>query len=440
LDYDQCRCPSTTQRVPKKKISYRPLIPLIVDLINTVGFVKCIQHCCPRRNESEMNDVQHGQCFNSNLEEMRLNYNRQCRDDIEVEPINILVSLFYDGVQVYKRRHSEFAPLLISIMNLPPSFRGKLGIGTFLLSLVTVKSGSAVERFILKCLVDELIILQEGLRLTLVDGSNCFLQVRLVQYILDTVGANKLFKIKGNNSLEGCPICGSLHGITVGELNKCVYIGHRQGLPDSSYLRIFGQTQRCCPEGLLKPSYYQGQGSDPVYCSEQAGVNHSILSLQYSETNKQHSALQAVTIDRKWKCCGDKLHQKSTLDFLRNEDSNFSWAHDRVIIDNRVFEEYLYYPTTDFRPQTTNAIITPENYRNILNLLRSDAVSCVNGIKGVVQFFRLSYFDLGRQLVTDPAHTIKNICLYKIKQMKGETSVQIIVRTITLISSSFIIS
>ena len=41
--------------------------------------------------------------------------------------INILLSQFYDGCAVFRNKVSSFHPLVITILNLPPNYRFKLG-------------------------------------------------------------------------------------------------------------------------------------------------------------------------------------------------------------------------------------------------------------------------------------------------------------------------
>ena len=43
--------------------------------------------------------------------------------------INIVIGQFYDGCQIYKTKHSSFWPLVVSFLNLPPSYRTKMGVG-----------------------------------------------------------------------------------------------------------------------------------------------------------------------------------------------------------------------------------------------------------------------------------------------------------------------
>jgi hypothetical protein len=43
------------------------------------------------------------------------------------EDVKKLLSEFYDGVQLFKRRTKDFICLITGILNLPPTYRGKEG-------------------------------------------------------------------------------------------------------------------------------------------------------------------------------------------------------------------------------------------------------------------------------------------------------------------------
>lgn len=43
--------------------------------------------------------------------------------------VPLLFSIFYDGVQLFKTKQSNYHPLFLTILNLPPSFRSIIGLG-----------------------------------------------------------------------------------------------------------------------------------------------------------------------------------------------------------------------------------------------------------------------------------------------------------------------
>ena len=83
---------------------------------------------------------------------------------------------------------AHFAPYLIDVLNLPPTYRGKLGLGMFLISLITCKANSGAEKFILEhCLLQELKRFEDGQVLD-INNQRYFVQARLKLTILDTAG------------------------------------------------------------------------------------------------------------------------------------------------------------------------------------------------------------------------------------------------------------
>ena len=52
--------------------------------------------------------------------------------------IKLIFSLFYDGVQIYNNKSVSCLPLTLTILNLPPNLRSIQGVGTLLLSLVSI--------------------------------------------------------------------------------------------------------------------------------------------------------------------------------------------------------------------------------------------------------------------------------------------------------------
>ena len=83
---------------------------------------------------------------------MEENFKRLYPDNEENKPImiNFVLSQFLDGVQIWKKKVAHFAPYLKNVLNLPPTYRGKLDLGMFLISLITCKANSGAEKFILK--------------------------------------------------------------------------------------------------------------------------------------------------------------------------------------------------------------------------------------------------------------------------------------------------
>jgi hypothetical protein len=93
-------------------------------------------------------DASDGIAYTRTLKEMEENFKRLYPDNEENKPImiNFVLSQFLDGVQIWKKSVTHFAPYLINVLNLPHTYRGKLGLGMFLISLITCKANSGAEK------------------------------------------------------------------------------------------------------------------------------------------------------------------------------------------------------------------------------------------------------------------------------------------------------
>ena len=98
----------------------------------------------------------------------------------ETIPVNLLLMDFYDGGQLFHWNYCDFWCLLTSIVNLPPAYRGKLGISTFLSAIYAGKHKLA-ERFLFTDLYcEELRALYEGFEYVGMTGKKFFIQARLI--------------------------------------------------------------------------------------------------------------------------------------------------------------------------------------------------------------------------------------------------------------------
>ena len=118
-----------------------------------------------------------------------------------------MISQFYDGCAVYRSKVSSFHPLMITILNLPPNYRFKIGVGMFALTIFSLNSKSIVEDYLFNNLyVEELLILNEGVPVK-IDDMIYFIQVRQIQGIFDTIAVQDKLKIQSSGSLTGCGLC-----------------------------------------------------------------------------------------------------------------------------------------------------------------------------------------------------------------------------------------
>lgn len=240
----RCGC-RLSDRMECKSINYRPLIPLLLRLMEKPSFRCALKFAMPHR-DGVVADILQGSVAQEALDAMHRRFNTKCPRDGSVQEISLVLSEFYDGANVYKRRQVSFWPLLVSILSLPPSYRNRVGVGTFLLSLFTAQGGSVAEAFLFeKCLVPELNALDRGISFT-VEGQRFFIQARLIMHIADGRALEKICKVQGAGSKAACSLCHGIRGMHIKEISRTVYVGHRSFLPKEHYSRQYGQTQLCC--------------------------------------------------------------------------------------------------------------------------------------------------------------------------------------------------
>jgi hypothetical protein len=132
-------CNHFYDRTAFSKIWYRPLTSLIPYLLSKNLFLKSINYVGLNNNAYLVSDVRTGTNYKRHYEEMCDIFNTKKNTIYKningLVMVNLLLSEFYDGMQVYKSRIQSFWPLMISILNLPLSMRNKPGVGSFLVAL-----------------------------------------------------------------------------------------------------------------------------------------------------------------------------------------------------------------------------------------------------------------------------------------------------------------
>jgi hypothetical protein len=125
---------SKKDRVAVQKLYYRPIIPLIAMLLKTEGFLIALQYEYVQHIGQQFGDLSDGSNIKKHLKEMKEDIFEEyftVNDAFQQQDYVFVPLLFgkknYDGVQVYSSRHSNFHPLFLSILNLPPSYRNKAG-------------------------------------------------------------------------------------------------------------------------------------------------------------------------------------------------------------------------------------------------------------------------------------------------------------------------
>ena len=206
-------------RIALKTIQYRSIKSLIINLMHYDSFRKLITYeyfdmgKYFDRNQKHW-DIKTSEVYKKNYDEMRIKFNQYCYNNknYQLKMVNIMLSQFYDGCAVYRSKISSFHPLMITVLNLPPNYRFKVGVGMFALSIFSLNSKSIVEDYLFNNLyVEELLMLHEGFEKT-IDNVTYFIQVRQIQGIFDTIAAQDKLKIQSSGSLNGCGLCNAGKG------------------------------------------------------------------------------------------------------------------------------------------------------------------------------------------------------------------------------------
>lgn len=366
------------------------------------------------------------------IEEMHARYVQSKEDAIEV---SLLLGNFYDGTQPYRHSQQNFWPCLFSILNLPPSYRTRLGVGTFMISLFTGTMDSASEVFLFRdLLVQELLRLEQGITLE-VDNVRYYVQARCLVYTFDTPAFGKVMKIKTSGSLSGCPICRHGKGVNFPCYTNVKYIGTRCLLPLDHFLRKFGQSGQCCPPGYYEYSSANCDDKDQWMLDVFRPVN---------DTNgrKIHVCMSIGTINKVTPCCAinnpsagirlkeflKKIYEKQNS-VAKNDEINHSWFHcliGNVSVGDPSLERHrkdlynhLSFHHADFRE--------PEAYQLKLhtdllewNRLRMECnLKEYNGVKGLPEMMRLNTFSSHLCAHFDPWHTFENLMSYLLEIFSG---------------------
>ena len=435
LSYENCVCNYTSnQRIAKKRVPYRSIIQLFVQLLETESFIDICNTLMAVPEMADMCDIQHGSTYKKHMQECKGRFETWQQEDVEFTKdfinVNLMLSLFYDGIKVYTWKHSTFMPLVISILNLPPTYRCKFGIGQFIVGLLTVSQGNAGEKVMLESLMQELLILNKGVEIVTKKGKKYFLCVRLIQYLLDTPAASKFFNYEGHQAHAGCVYCGRITGKTVKDLSKTVFIGHRFLLPLDHYLRIFGQTGTCCPKDFFHTRLVNRKNT---LQQDKKGENmFQIHDLQFygSTQNKKHSSYNknpsnsVVQIKQSilWEqglCIDVEEHRKNVENFVLDQgpSKRFSWNAD---VDQLLYDNYAYYLTCDLRPQC-NPFDPSKRFRDFQRLCSiAERDGCpIQGVKGFSIVSVLPYFNLQEQFCYVNCHVIGNNSSEFFQNVKG---------------------
>ena len=362
-------------------------------------------------------DATEGMTFRFAMDEMNEDFKSR-NFAPSVIPVLLVISLFYDGAQLYKSKVSDFSPLLMTIMNLPPTYR-KLGTGSFIISFSTSSSNSTTENFLFHdCLVKELENLAIGKMLN-INGKEYFLMVQCKLSIMDTKQLETSLRITGTNSLYGCNLCG-FHGVSEKKiLNKVVYETHRQFLDNRNICRGRGASGKCCPPGYyLKEADFLKNDKVEVkrtlnYAQKRSEDDHS--------TNRKFERLNIKTI------C---FPNEDLMSFFnhRNKDTFTYKSTDvdgcRVDFDE-IFGTTIHYAHCCYLEKREYFRLTHEYYYKKIKdfdscIKESSKIVVRKGIKGFWFMLNLKYCNIATDIEYDPFHVIFNNGKYLIFLLKGE--------------------
>jgi len=427
-DEDQCNH-SIESRRAKKNLQYKPLLPLFIQLIKTKGFLDALYFINEDQEENILTDVLDGAEMKLHLHEMEMNgraYQNKNSGERYVQ-VPLLLFLFYDGVKVFQTKSSVFWPLMLSILNLPPTFRSTVGAGMFMLALFTAIKDSAAEDFLFNdCLVPELERLMDGISLQ-IDGKFYFIQARLVMHVLDTPGMAAHIKMQGHMAEAPCSLCNCVHGVKRSGLEKVTFEGHRGMLDETHYLRFFGQSAICCPTDYYKDKkqFVALQGSEQIQAV--------IKSHKASDYNLKSLKCLAM-------CCDESNGVRNKI-LSTIVSEKYTWHHPNI--DPNKLNNILFYHHFDFRSKIEYRRNTNEDYvnnalkviheneirivkneekmRNNKKFLKKDIEAlAVNGVKGLWAFHSLKYTNIENQVMWELFHSLYNISKNIIAYLSGD--------------------
>jgi hypothetical protein len=425
-------CNHFYDRTPISRIWYRPLSSLIPFLLSKDFFLKSINYIDLNYNTYYVSDVRSSSNYIFHYQQMCNNFNIKkdttYKNVKDLVMVNLLLSEFYDGMQVYKSRIQSFWPLMISILNLPLSMRNKPGVGSFLIALFLGKLNTPVERFVLEeCLAQELVHFNDGL-IFKINNISYLVQIRLICTILDTKGFEETLHVQASNSYSGCFVCNLGKGFSVGG-RQVVINGHRRGLPIGHFLRILGQSKKCCPQGY----YERHTGTSSALSKKNNNHNYNIC---YTANSINFSNINSIKELKAVLPCLNESHSFYTrfLNYLKGNDGSkhWIWYHGysikRFHYDN--FQNELWFPHCDYRSQLSyerkKTFDYYNDYRTLVqnNITNKAKMKAFNGVKDVWHLYRLKYAKVEQDIMWDPFHAIYNVCKYVILNWKDERSKQ----------------
>jgi hypothetical protein len=404
-------------RVANSITYYRPLIPLLVSLVESKEFLLSIKYENDDSNYLKpiigdklhaMTWIKHKEEMNEIFELFKTTRNNIPHEMKTITECSLFLSLIYDGIQLFNSKYQDCWPLAFTIENLPPTLRSKPGIGSFLLSILTENASNStadgcrgVEYFLFRdCLVEELLILSKGLLIQPVVGDHIFLQARMLLTSLDGRAAEGLYNFQGSGSKTGCALCGAMPGKYLNTLKKVIYYNHRKFLPYDSILRRFGQSKLCCPVDPNDRNASLIHNNERNICCFPVNENINLIGQQNQWFHHEYPF---------------ELFQN----FLNYEHLDYRKYLKRLPI--RKQEEVL---KLSLKSQLFYNKVRRKSKRRIpfLKNVHKRKKAPKSGFKGLCPIYRLNYFRVEESLCCDPFHVIKGILTHILEWLKGESA------------------
>ena len=357
------------------------------------------------------------------------------------KPLNLLFGINYDGVRIYAKKTSNFNPLLLFVLNLPPNLRSKKGIGMFPVSIFDAVVGvdfTDSEQFLMwKCLVEELVALEKGKVIEIVDDQGLrhryFIQGRVILHCYDTRALEKVMRILSTNSFAWCFLCGAVQGSRFVELGNTCNIGNRGLLSLDSVLRYMGQSMSCCPRGFYGSHISHAQYEAPDQSIDKNAETARTLYQCDQAALCIQPGMEDSIIDNIIPCCVGNGHDQMLHNMLKDQ-FRFSWKHSDIITVALVVPmlgKYLYYEHMDLRPVIPYARTTNLQYFNKGKgafVHRKKTEFCQDGVKGIYSFAILKHSDISRHLCWDPFHILVLLAEHLIALWKNQRATSAKVR------------
>lgn len=222
------RCTHRNRRTPRRRFFYLPLIPRLIRLVRSGRARDLLRDCTKPSDPEWLADI----CDGSVVADAAREIDDHLKDMVMStegagQGYGFMLSVSFDGTQVHRHRVKDYWPLIVTVLNLPPKHRIRLGEGTFIVSLMSGGSGTAAEEAIFSQLfVEELKVLNQGIFVQRSDTLEP-LVARVVHHAYDTKALQKVLGVHGPGSRAGCPLCRKVAGQYRSILRKVVHAGHR---------------------------------------------------------------------------------------------------------------------------------------------------------------------------------------------------------------------